>query len=616
MSIKESVPENSETMVDPQQESQLVELIKLIKKGQADRAYAELTNNFPEWIGKSTRSNTLLFKAVEMGFVTIVEIILQHCPTLLESKDARGNTPFLIAIEKGHLDLAMTLQNKGCCITETNYCSENALHKLSLIKLHKRDIPFVSSIITALTEKNQMRDDLNEQEKWSGRGIDIRNQTGETALHTAVKEDNVKLCELLIKAGADPTALNNDGISPIVYAEANDESCLKIFKESEQVKAAIKFAEENQEIQSRRIERGGSKIFTVMSSIDDSDDDSKDKDKKKIGFFQSKSEKYEIYIDKLLQENKPSKEYMLEQRAVGENKFRILSLDGCGVRTLVQLIILKRIVENFPHFLDNVDMICSVGASTLPILMTLVGYDIDTVIKIYEKTMVKVFSSTSHKGGVLSYKYSSKFIKILANKIFQDKKLCDLKREVVVPVIKIDSGINDPNRRMIPVLLNNIVLQKTNTDLDDNMINNEDLLSDVVLRSFATPGLFTCHQSFVDGSFLINQPFAVAKAFFDPKESVVLSLSGGTYKSYFDAEKYTGAGYVQWATCVTDLFKTAGIALADEFAKVLFGPRAHRLDPKLPCQIDDDSFKDIELLKTIAAKVDLSATEEWILQNW
>ena len=69
----------------------------------------------------------------------------------------------------------------------------------------------------------------------------------------------------------------------------------------------------------------------------------------------------------------------------------------------------------------------------------------------------------------------------------------------------------------------------------------------------------------------MNQPFAACKGFFDPKESVLFSLSGGIFRSYFDSDKFTGAGYLQWATSVGDLFINAGSALADEFMKSLFG---------------------------------------------
>ncbi|ELP93351.1 ankyrin repeat-containing protein, putative [Entamoeba invadens IP1] len=612
--------EISKDPLPPADESRLVDLVKMMDKGQADRVYAELTTSFPIWIGKSVRSCVLLFKAIEMGYLTLVETILHHAPNFLEITDARGNTPFLYAIGAGHFEIAQFFQEKGCNVTVVNSLEENGLHRMAGVRVHKKDVSFVNSLINALTEKKMKETGADQK---SARGVDGKNLIGETPLHTAVKEDNVKLAEILIGCGADPTVLNNDGISPVVYAEANDERCAKLFRESVAVQAAIKYAQTNKDQLPKN--HRGLKGFSLIDSIDDSENDmkeegkeekDKDKDKFKIPFLKSKIEKYEMCIDKLLQDNKPMKEYMLGQRVVGENKFRILSLDGCGVKVILQLLILKRIVEKFPHFLDNVDMICSVGTSTLPVLMSLVGFDIDSMITITEKTMIKVFSTTSHKGGVLSYKYSSKFVRILSSKIFQDKKLKDLKREVVIPVIKIDSGVDDPNRRMIPVLMNNIVFEKTNTDVDDSVINADDLLSDVVMRSFATPGFFTCHQSYVDGSFLINQPFAAAKAFYDPKESVVLSLSGGTFKTYFDSEKFMGAGYVQWATCVTELFRTAGIALADEFAKVMFGERAWRIDPKLPCEIDDDSFKDIELLKTVATKVDLTQTEEWILQNW
>ena len=49
--------------------------------------------------------------------------------------------------------------------------------------------------------------------------------------------------------------------------------------------------------------------------------------------------------------------------------YRILSLDGGGVRGLITSTILKRIVEHDPDFLDEVDFICGTSAGGLLTLL-------------------------------------------------------------------------------------------------------------------------------------------------------------------------------------------------------------------------------------------------------
>ena len=152
--------------IEEQSEQQLNELIKLMKKGQADRVYAELRNNFPQWIGKTKRSQILFFKAIEFGYFTIVEILYEHVNEFLEIKDVRGNTPFLIAISNGQFEIAEFLQQKGCKLNEMNFFKENALHKLSNIKIKKNNYSLINLIIKSLTENklNNLNNNLNNEE--------------------------------------------------------------------------------------------------------------------------------------------------------------------------------------------------------------------------------------------------------------------------------------------------------------------------------------------------------------------------------------------------------------------------------------------------------------------
>jgi patatin-like phospholipase/acyl hydrolase len=78
-----------------------------------------------------------------------------------------------------------------------------------------------------------------------------------------------------------------------------------------------------------------------------------------------------------------------------ERKFRVLALDGGGVRGVLSSTILHRIVQSFPSFLDSVDLIT--GSSTGGILSLLLAYGYTPMQckAIYEAHCPEIFVKSS-----------------------------------------------------------------------------------------------------------------------------------------------------------------------------------------------------------------------------
>ena len=62
--------------------------------------------------------------------------------------------------------------------------------------------------------------------------MDVKNKYGMTGLQAASEEGHIKVCELLIKNGADVNHEDEDGKSPVKIAKKNGniELCEKLYK--------------------------------------------------------------------------------------------------------------------------------------------------------------------------------------------------------------------------------------------------------------------------------------------------------------------------------------------------------------------------------------------------
>jgi ankyrin repeat protein len=66
-----------------------------------------------------------------------------------------------------------------------------------------------------------------------GKGLDDSGQNGRTALHWAVERAQAEIVRILLVAGADPTAADDEHMTPRAHAERRGHaSCVAVFKVS------------------------------------------------------------------------------------------------------------------------------------------------------------------------------------------------------------------------------------------------------------------------------------------------------------------------------------------------------------------------------------------------
>ncbi|XP_027714766.1 ankyrin repeat domain-containing protein 16 [Vombatus ursinus] len=136
------------------------------------------------WQTESKIRRTPLHTAAMHGCLEAVELLLERCHYEPDSRDQCGITPFMDAVQCGHINVAQLLLEKHkACFTAKDILGAQALHKAAVTGQDKA----VRFLVTDL-----------------GVGVDERvTLTHYTALHYAAKEGHTNTVKTLLSLGAD-----------------------------------------------------------------------------------------------------------------------------------------------------------------------------------------------------------------------------------------------------------------------------------------------------------------------------------------------------------------------------------------------------------------------------
>ncbi|WP_036157249.1 ankyrin repeat domain-containing protein [Maribacter forsetii] len=141
--------------------------------------------------------NEFFFKVIREGSINEVKSMLEKNPVLVNSKDARGSTPLILATYYDQKDIAILLLDKGAKIDAVDASGNTALMGVCF--------KGYADIAKMLIENNAK---LNE-----------RNAMGATCLIYAAQFNRLEIAKLLIANGADKTIKDNRGNSAFDHAK-------------------------------------------------------------------------------------------------------------------------------------------------------------------------------------------------------------------------------------------------------------------------------------------------------------------------------------------------------------------------------------------------------------
>lgn len=142
---------------------------------------------------------TPIFIAAYMGHTEVAKELLKAGADL-NVKDNYGNTPFALAAKKGHINMLNLFIDSGKL--EINRKKNTTLSPFYIAAYYGHD-----KILKSLINKM----DVNHQD-----------ENGYTQLHLAVENEDLKVVEALLKAGANPNVRDKHGNTPFLLAAKDD----------------------------------------------------------------------------------------------------------------------------------------------------------------------------------------------------------------------------------------------------------------------------------------------------------------------------------------------------------------------------------------------------------
>lgn len=296
--------------------------------------------------------------------------------------------------------------------------------------------------------------------------------------------------------------------------------------------------------------------------------------------------------------------------------YRILSMDGGGIRGILTVRILERLEAAVPGLMASIDLFA--GTSTGGLLTCGLAYGMNPteIRKLYEDCASAIFADTlldniKDLGNLIGAQYSVQPLKDVLVKRFGDLTLAELPKKVLISAFDLDNEAAAPALRTWKM---KFFHNYPGPDSDGG-----ELVVDVAIRTSVAPTYFPIYQGYIDGGVAAGNPAmcALAQALHRSTggqrlEDVVLLSVGTGVNPHYIQSKNGDWGLINWAPHIVTIMLEGSAGLAHYQCRQVMEAQYHRIDPILPRPIDMDQIRFIPELLSVAESVDLDETITWL----
>jgi patatin-like phospholipase/acyl hydrolase len=306
-------------------------------------------------------------------------------------------------------------------------------------------------------------------------------------------------------------------------------------------------------------------------------------------------------------------------------KYRVLSIDGGGIKGILPTVILQRIVATpgLENFLDTIDLVAGTSTGGLIALSLAHGVGLPKIRNTYVEGGPKVFDDSwlddiADLGKILGADYEIKGLRNELKKLLGNTTLGQLNKRVLITAFDLDNEDPDPEHRTWkPKLFHNF--PGPNNDRDA-------LAVDVGLYTSSMPTYFPAVNGYIDGGVYATNPAMCAlaqtqDARYAPTPSLhevyILSLGTGMSLQYIKG-KSLDWGYAKWVKPLINLMTDGTSGIADYQCRQIMGDRYCRLAPVFPLgtTVPVDEVDRIPYLIDFAESLIIQDVTAWLKNTW
>ena len=300
--------------------------------------------------------------------------------------------------------------------------------------------------------------------------------------------------------------------------------------------------------------------------------------------------------------------------------YRILSLDGGGIRGILTARLLVRLHHRVPEFLPSIDLFAGTSTGALIALSLAMGSSPEDVENLYRDHGARIFSARGPLDDlnpldeIERANYDNDDLLSVLSTHFGTTTLGDLDGSVLVPTFMLDRRA-DGRSGWAPKIFHNVPAQDGRGDDPD-----DDPVVDVAMMTSAAPTYFPSYAGAIDGGVYANNPSvcAVSKAVnvgVPLGQIRTLALGTGVLPRFVEGERVDW-GLRKWGLKMLSLVMSGMAGVGDYQCQQLLGENYRRVDPILPYDIDLDGWRKMDQLVELAEMVPVEPLEIWVRERF